>query len=63
MHRLRVLAAALAASALVAQTSSHANTETYSTGVGTDYPKQVFFGDLICTQISPQTLNRWAICC
>ena len=46
MPRLRVLAAALAASALVAQTHSHANTETYSTGVGTDYPKQVFFGDL-----------------
>ena len=46
MPRLRVLAAALAASALVAQTNSHANTETYSTGVGTDYPKQVFFGDL-----------------
>ena len=46
MPRLRVLAAALAATALVAQTNSHANTETYSTGVGTDYPKQVFFGDL-----------------
>ena len=46
MPRLRVLAAALAATAVVAQPSSHANTETYSTGVGTDYPKQVFFGDL-----------------
>ena len=46
MPRLRVLAAALAATALVAQPNSHANTGTYSTGVGTDYPKQVFFGDL-----------------
>ena len=46
MPRLRVLAAALAAAALVAQPNSHANTGTYSTGVGTDYPKQVFFGDL-----------------
>ena len=46
MPRLRVLAAALAATALVAQPNSHANTDTYSTGVGTDYPKQVFFGDL-----------------
>jgi len=46
MPRLSVLAAALTATALVAQTNSHANAETYSTGVGTDYPKQVFFGDL-----------------
>lgn len=46
MPRLRVLAAALAATAVVAHTNSYANTETYSTGVGTDYPKQVFFGDL-----------------
>lgn len=46
MPPLRVLAAALAATALVAQTPSHADTKTYSTGVGTDYPKQVFFGDL-----------------
>ena len=46
MPRLRVLATALAASALVAQLNSYADTETYSTGVGTDYPKQVFFGDL-----------------
>ena len=46
MPRLRLLAAALAAAALVAQPNCHANTETYSTGVGTDYPKQVFFGDL-----------------
>ena len=46
MPRLRVLAAALAAAAAVTQLISHANTETYSTGVGTDYPKQVFFGDL-----------------
>ena len=46
MPRLRVLAAAMAATALVAQPNSHANTGTYSTGVGTDYPKQVFFGDL-----------------
>jgi len=46
MPRLRVLVAALTAYALLAQTNSHANTETYSTGVGTDYPKQVFFGDL-----------------
>ena len=46
MPRLRVLAAALAATAAVAQPNGHANTETYSTGVGTDYPKQVFFGDL-----------------
>ena len=46
MPRLRVLAAALTATTLVAQLNSHANTETYSTGVGTDYPKQVFFGDL-----------------
>ena len=46
MPRLRVLPAALAATALVAQPTSHANTDTYSTGVGTDYPKQVFFGDL-----------------
>ena len=46
MPRLRVLAAAFAATALVAQPNSHANTDTYSTGVGTDYPKQVFFGDL-----------------
>ncbi len=46
MPRLRVFAAALAATALVAQPNSHANTDNYSTGVGTDYPKQVFFGDL-----------------
>ena len=46
MPRLKVLAAALAATTLAAQTPSYANTETYSTGVGTDYPKQVFFGDL-----------------
>ena len=46
MLRLRLFAAALAANALVAQPDGHANTETYSTGVGTDYPKQVFFGDL-----------------
>ena len=46
MPRFRVLAAVLAATTLVAQTISHANNETYSTGVGTDYPKQVFFGDL-----------------
>ena len=46
MPRLRVLAAALAAAAAMTQLNSHANTETYSTGVGTDYPKQVFFGDL-----------------
>ena len=46
MPRLRVLAAALTAAVAVAQSNSHANTETYSTGVGTDYPKQVFFGDL-----------------
>ena len=46
MSRLRVLAAAFAVTVLAAQPNSHANTETYSTGVGTDYPKQVFFGDL-----------------
>ena len=46
MPRLRVLAAAFAATALVAHPKSHAYTGTYSTGVGTDYPKQVFFGDL-----------------
>ena len=46
MPLLRVLAAALAAAVATAQPHSHANTETYSTGVGTDYPKQVFFGDL-----------------
>ena len=46
MPHLRVLAAALAATAFVVQPNSHASTDTYSTGVGTDYPKQVFFGDL-----------------
>ena len=46
MPRLRVLAAPLAAVTLLAHTPSYANTENYSTGVGTDYPKQVFFGDL-----------------
>ena len=35
MPRLKVLAAALAAAAVIAQSNSHANTETYSTGVGT----------------------------
>ena len=46
MPRPRVLAAAIAAATAIAHSNSHANTETYSTGVGTDYPKQVFFGDL-----------------
>ena len=46
MPHLRVFAAALIAGAVIAQPNSRANTETYSTGVGTDYPKQVFFGDL-----------------
>jgi hypothetical protein len=49
MPRLRVLAAARGDRLRIHfGTNSQAtpSTETYSTGVGTDYPKQVFFGDL-----------------
>jgi hypothetical protein len=46
MPPMRILTTALAAAALVAQVNGYANNGTYSTGVGTDYPKQVFFGDL-----------------
>ncbi|MDG2461042.1 MAG: DUF3604 domain-containing protein [Luminiphilus sp.] len=46
MPAMRLFTAAIVAAAVVAQPNSHASDETYSTGVGTDYPKQVFFGDL-----------------
>ncbi len=46
MHRYSQLAAAVAISASLLHATSHANNATYSTGVDTDYPKHVFFGDL-----------------
>jgi len=46
MYRYRQLTTALAASIVLSQTPTQASDATYSTGVATDYPKQVFFGDL-----------------
>ncbi len=46
MHRYSQLAAAVAISASLLHATSNANDATYSTGVDTDYPKHVFFGDL-----------------
>jgi hypothetical protein len=46
MPRLTNLAAAVVAAIAVASSTTHAETPSYSTGINTDYPKQVFFGDL-----------------
>jgi len=46
MYRYRQFTTALAASIVLSQSPTQASDATYSTGVATDYPKQVFFGDL-----------------
>ena len=46
MPRLTNLAAAVVAAIAVASSTTHAEMPAYSTGINTDYPKQVFFGDL-----------------
>ena len=46
MYRYRQVTTALAASIVLSQSPTQASDATYSTGVATDYPKQVFFGDL-----------------
>lgn len=46
MPRLTDLAAAVVAAIAVSSPAAHAETPPYSTGINTDYPKQVFFGDL-----------------
>jgi hypothetical protein len=46
MPRLTDLAAGIAAAIAVSSSTTHAEMPAYSTGINTDYPKQVFFGDL-----------------
>ena len=46
MHRYNQLAATVAIAATLVHTTGDASDTTYSTGVDTDYPKHVFFGDL-----------------
>ena len=46
MPRLTDLAAGIAAAIAVSSSATHAEMPAYSTGINTDYPKQVFFGDL-----------------
>jgi hypothetical protein len=46
MPRLTELAAGIAAAIAVSSSTTHAEMPAYSTGINTDYPKQVFFGDL-----------------
>ncbi len=46
MPRLTDLAAGIAAAIAVFSSTTHAEMPAYSTGINTDYPKQVFFGDL-----------------
>jgi len=46
MPRLNLLTVAIAFATTLSNQLVQASTPPYSTGVGTDYPKQVFFGDL-----------------
>ncbi|MEL0138535.1 MAG: DUF3604 domain-containing protein, partial [Halieaceae bacterium] len=46
MHRYSQLAATVAIAATLVHATGNASDTTYSTGVDTDYPKHVFFGDL-----------------
>ena len=46
MPRRTDLAAGIAAAIAVSSSTTHAEMPAYSTGINTDYPKQVFFGDL-----------------
>jgi hypothetical protein len=46
MHRYNQLVATVAIAATLVHTTGDASDTTYSTGVDTDYPKHVFFGDL-----------------
>jgi hypothetical protein len=46
MHRHSQLAATVAIAATLVHATGNASDTTYSTGVDTDYPKHVFFGDL-----------------
>jgi hypothetical protein len=46
MHRHSQLAATVAIAATLMHATGNASDTTYSTGVDTDYPKHVFFGDL-----------------
>ena len=46
MHRYNQLAATVAIAATLVHATGNASDTTYSTGVDTDYPKHVFFGDL-----------------